>query len=55
MANIINYAESELSDFSSKPFHSVDSLILSKFSYIGLSSLCRDFCQVKHSRPLVHC
>jgi len=38
MANIISYAESELSDFNRKPFHSVDSLIFSKFSYIGLSS-----------------
>lgn len=43
MANIIHYAESELSDFNRKPFHSVDSLIFSKFSYIGLSSFVPGF------------
>lgn len=43
MANIINYAENELSDFSRKPFHSVDSLILSGFSYIGLASFVPGF------------
>lgn len=43
MDNIINYAERELSDFRSKPFHSIDSLILSKFSYIRLSSVVPGF------------
>ncbi|MDW2800746.1 DUF2974 domain-containing protein [Clostridium boliviensis] len=47
MANIINYAERELSDFNRKPFHSVDSLIFSKFSYIGLSSFVPGFVQGK--------
>lgn len=43
MANIINYAESELLNLTDKPFHSVDSLIFSKFSYIGLSSFVPGF------------
>ncbi len=39
MPNIINYAENEMARFTKKAFGSVDSLILSQFSYVHLPSV----------------
>lgn len=42
MGNIVTYAEQMLAPFSSEPFHSVDSLILSWISYMHLPSSLSD-------------
>lgn len=39
MKNIVEYAETEFSTFEEKPFSSVDSLILSQFSYINFDGV----------------
>ena len=55
MKNIVDYAETEFSTFEEKPFSSVDSLILSQFSYISFDGVVPELRQGFKSVSIAQC